>query len=72
VGNSWRLAVVVGLLPWLLGALTSMLTREGASDVEWCLLQVIVSVTLVIEVVALSLAYRELTAPEPPPMNPPG
>jgi hypothetical protein len=60
-GNTWRLAVVVGLLPWLLKSSTWLLYRENASDLEWCLLQALVTLTVLIGVVALSLSHRELS-----------
>ena len=61
-GNTWRLAVVVGLLPWLLERATWFLLRDNASDLEWCLLQVLVTFTVLVSVVALSLSHRELSA----------
>lgn len=70
-GNALRLAVVVGALPWLLGAATDLLYRDEPTYFEWCLLQVVVVLTLVWEVVALSLSHRELMAPAPPPTDPP-
>ena len=70
-GNTWRLAVVVGLLPWLLERATWLLFRDNASDLEWSLVQVLLTFTVLIEVVALSLSHRELTSkvtePAPPP-----
>jgi hypothetical protein len=73
-GNSWRLAVIVGGLPWLGSGLTYLLYRDGATNFELGLLTVLGSLFLVVEVVALSLAYRELTAVAPlapPPTDPP-
>lgn len=61
-GNTWRLAVVVGLLPWLLERATWLLYRDNATDLEWCLLQGLVIITVLIGVVALSLSHRELAA----------
>jgi len=74
-GNTWRLAVVVGLLPWLLERATRLLFRDNASDFEWCLIQVLSTFAVLIEVVAVSLSHRELftdiAAPAPPPTDPP-
>jgi hypothetical protein len=73
-GNTWRLAVVIGLLPWLLERLAWLFYRDDASDLEWCLIQLLLTVTVLIEVVALSLSHRELsqaTPPAPPPTDPP-
>lgn len=75
-GNSWRLAVVVGVLPFLLDYLVDLLYRNGATSFEFGMLVVLSSVCTALQVVALSLAYRDLssniTAPEPPPTAPPG
>jgi len=69
--NGWRLAIVVGLLPWCLQILVDLLYRDGASTIEFALLVVLGTLTIVFEVVALSLSYWELTPPEPPPTDPP-
>lgn len=70
-GNSWRLAVVVGVLPFLLDYLVDLLYRNGATSFEFGMLVVLSSLCTVLQVVALSLAYRDLssnvTAPAPPP-----
>jgi Flp pilus assembly pilin Flp len=75
VGNSWRLAVVVGALPSLLDFLVDLLYRNGATAFEFGLLVVLSALCTVLEVVALSLAYQaltsNLTAPAPPPTDPP-
>jgi len=74
-GNTWRLAVVVGLLPWLLERAAWLLYRDNAGDIEWSLIQVLTTFTLLIEVVAVSLSHRELSTeiapPAPPPTDPP-
>jgi hypothetical protein len=74
-GNAWRMAVLVGVLPWLLLTFTEMLHRDGFSRLEQALIVTVGALTVVVEVVALSFAYRELTtaptAPEPPPTDPP-
>lgn len=75
-GNAWRLAVVVGALPWALNWFLSLVELD--TPMEWALMHVVVTLTVLIEVVAVSLAYRELTtgftdssaAPAPPPTGP--
>jgi hypothetical protein len=69
--NGWRLAVVVGALPWTLERLAELLYRDGASSVEYAVIVVMTTFFTVIEVVALSLSYWELTSPAPPPTDPP-
>jgi hypothetical protein len=75
-GNSWRLAVIVGVLPSLLDFLVDLLYRDGATRFEFGMLLVLSSFCTVLGVVALSLAYRalcsEITAPAPPPTDPLG
>jgi hypothetical protein len=74
-GNSWRLAIIVGVLPWLLNEAVDLLYRDGATSFEFGLLVVLSALCTVLEVVALSLSYRALTspaeAPAPPPTDPP-
>jgi hypothetical protein len=70
-GNGWRLAIVVGVLPWALDRLTDFLYRNGATTVEYGLLVVVSAVFIVVQVVALSLSYAALTTPAPPPTHPP-
>lgn len=70
-GNGWRLAVVVGVLPWGLQLLTDLLYRNGASSVEFAFLVVLAAALVIVEVVALTLSYWELTSPAPPPTPPP-
>ena len=62
---------MVGLLPWCLQQLTNLLYRDGATAVEFSVLVVLATLLIIIEVVALSLSYWELTSPEPPPTPPP-
>ena len=69
--NGWRLAVVVGVLPWSLKKLTELFYRDGATDAEYAVLVVITVLFTLIEVVALSLSYLEITSPAPPPTDPP-
>jgi hypothetical protein len=69
--NGWRLAIIVGVLPWCLQQLTNLLYRDGATLVEFGILLVLATLFVVIEVVALSLSYWELTSPAPQPTHPP-
>jgi len=69
--NGWRLAIVVGVLPWGLQQLTELLSRNGASGAEFALLVVLGAALVIVEVVALTLSYWELTSPAPPPTPPP-
>jgi hypothetical protein len=69
--NGWRLAIVVGALPWTLEQLTDLIYRDGATDAEYAVLVVLTVFFTVIEVVALSLSYGEITSPAPPPTDPP-
>ena len=72
-GNSWRLAVIVGALPWALNAITNLLWRNGATTFEVACLAVLTGVFAIIGFVALSLAYFELTHESAPlPTHPPG
>ena len=70
-GNAWRLAVVYGVLPWALSWLQWRLYRDGASKLEYALLVVLGCLMAVVEIVALSLSFAALTAPAPPPKDPP-
>jgi len=64
-GNGWRLAVATLVLPHILGQLLGLLSREGAGAFETAALVVILALLTLLEIVALSLSYRELTALEP-------
>jgi hypothetical protein len=63
-GNLWRLFAVVGVLPLLASTLIGMLYHTGTHPVVDLLYALLSSGVLVVEVVALSLAYRELLGPE--------
>ncbi|MBC8026894.1 MAG: hypothetical protein H7Y89_12945 [Steroidobacteraceae bacterium] len=72
-GNAWKIAIVVGALPWVLEQLTFALWRENATAIEIASLGGLTGVCVIIQVVALSLCYFELTrASAPPPTHPPG
>jgi hypothetical protein len=69
-GNGWRLAIATLLIPHLFTLLLGLLSREGAGAFEIAGLAVLLAVLVSLEVVALSLSYRELTAPDPSPRAP--
>ncbi len=72
-GNGWRVAITVGALPWFLDSIISAMWREETSLFEIAGLGVLTGVVTIVEVIALSLTYRELThAFAPPPTHPPG
>jgi hypothetical protein len=70
--NGWKLAIVIGALPWALAWVAGLLYRDGASPVEFALLAALTALFTIIEVTALSLSYWELISPAPPPTPPPG
>ena len=70
-GNHWRIAVVFGVFPWALSWLNWLLIRDGATGIESALILVFGCILAVVEITALSLAYAALTAPAPPPTDPP-
>jgi len=61
-GNGWRVAVVVGVLPFLLKYLDKQLFSMSESSLINSLLLPISALLVIFEVFALSLAYRELTS----------
>ena len=62
MGNGLKMAVIVGVLPWTLLQFMNLLFRDGASATEIALLYVASALCVVVEVAALSLAYRELSS----------
>ena len=60
-GNGWRLVLVVALLPWVFSQIIGFLYREEASAMEVFVLTILTCALFAVEVVALSLSYRELT-----------
>jgi hypothetical protein len=62
-GNGWRLLIIVGGLPFAVGYAISLLYRSDATTVEWLVLTVVGFVLLAVEIAAISISYRELTAP---------
>ncbi len=70
-GSGWKLAIVVGALPWVLRSIADAMYRDEATWLEFGALLVLTAAFTVIQVVALSLSYWELTRPERPPTPPP-
>jgi hypothetical protein len=61
-GNGWRMAIVFGLYPWLIGSAIWLLSRDEPTMVEWALTAVLYYVGLAVQVFALSLTYKEVVA----------
>ncbi len=59
-GNGWRLMVSVSLMPWLLKAIADNLFNNDTNTFEYVLYTSIFTALLAVEVVALSISYREL------------
>jgi hypothetical protein len=62
--NGWRITLVVFGVPWILSFVFDLLSRDGATAVEVVVLTFLATVTMVFEIAALSLAYRELAGGE--------
>jgi hypothetical protein len=61
-GNGWRLALIVTGLPYAMSWLVWILYRQGATMVERAVLTFLASALIALEVAALSISYRELSA----------
>lgn len=59
-GNGWRIFVVVGLFPWLIGMAIGLVWREEATVLEQVVLSILTYIGLAIEIIALSFTYKEL------------
>jgi hypothetical protein len=59
--NGWRLVLVIGVLPLFLSEGADLLLRSEPTVVETLLFGLLAGVFLVLEIVALSLSYRDLT-----------
>jgi hypothetical protein len=64
--NGWRLAIVVGVLPWALSELVGLLYRGEATVLETIALTTLGIALFAVEIAALSISYRELTNEEDP------
>jgi hypothetical protein len=60
-GNGWRLMIVVGVLPWAISEVVSLLYRGDATAIETGALTVLGIALFAVEIAALSISYRELT-----------
>jgi hypothetical protein len=70
-GNAIRLAVITSLFPILLTILELFVTTHYATRAGFASIAVLHPTALILEVAALSLSYAHLTAPAPPPTDPP-
>jgi hypothetical protein len=59
-GNGWRIFIIVGLFPWLIGMVIGAAWREDATVLEQVVLSILAYVGLAIEIIALSFTYKEL------------
>jgi len=59
-GNGIRIAIAIGLLPWLLDWLVSQVLPEGPSLALSLVYYLVTLVVMVVEISALSLSYKEL------------
>jgi len=70
-GNSWRLFLVVGILPWVISAPSYLIDYTDPNVPVTVVVTILGAALLVVEIAALSLAYRELTKDEPASPTPP-
>jgi hypothetical protein len=70
-GNGWRVALVVLGLPYAFAVALETASRDGASGLEIALFAIALAFLASLEIIATSLAYRELRTREPPPTPPP-
>jgi hypothetical protein len=66
--NGWRLAVIVGALPWALSYGESLLYRQNATLPELTILVVLSVLSSMLGIIALSLSYQDLTRGREPPV----
>jgi hypothetical protein len=70
-GSVFRLLVITSLSPILLTILGLFVTTHYAIPAGFASIAVLHPTVLIVEVAALSLSYAHLTAPAPPPTDPP-
>lgn len=70
-GNSWKLVLIVCALPYLLEKAMKLVYGDRFSMLQAVSASVVFACIVVISLVANSLAFRQLTAPAPPPTDPP-
>jgi len=61
-GNGWRLVVIVGIFPVITGWILKVMERADSTLIEDLVLFLISFIVIIIEIAAVSLSYRELTA----------
>ena len=61
-GNTWRLMVIVGVLPWLFGVVSDWLSGTEAGAMREIAAFVVATMFLAVEIAALSVSYRRLVA----------
>jgi hypothetical protein len=61
-GNTWRLMVIVGVLPWIFGAISEPLSGDDPGVVRQVAAFAVATVFLAVEICALSVSYRRLNA----------
>jgi hypothetical protein len=61
-GNGWRLVIIVAGFPVILVTILNLLTRDDAALIEALVYSIFGTLLTAVEVVAVSLAYRELMA----------
>ena len=59
--NGWRMAVIVGLYPWLISLVIWLLSRTEATLLEKLITGLLYYLGMAVEVFALSLTYREIS-----------
>ena len=68
-GNALRMMVIVGALPWAFSYLWYAIYGEDPSMIVVVLVTAVATVFMTVEIAALSLAYRELSAGQPQPID---
>ena len=62
--NGIRIFCIVGIFPWLMDALLSLVERDNATIIEQTVIGFLVFICWAIGVFALSLSYMELQSVE--------
>jgi hypothetical protein len=70
-GNGWRIALVVLGLPYAFTVALETLSHSNAGGLEIAALAIVFAIVASLEIIGMSLVYRELERPEPPPTPPP-
>jgi hypothetical protein len=71
-GNAWRMMVIVGALPWSFSYLWYAIYGRDPSMILVVVVTAVATVFLTVEIAALSLAYRALSAEQAPNVSAPG